>query len=239
MRTIKTWLATTAVLLCSITVSAHDFEDNGIYYNITSTADKTVEVTYKGNSYEAYSDEYYFHETIPSTVTNGDVTYKITAIGESAFRGCKGVTGVTIPNTVSKIGDSAFGGCTKLSDLTLPSSLKTIGNCAFNYCEGLTAVTIPENITIIGRDAFYGCITLSKVTYNATACSTIGKEGSYYYGIFMNCSKLTTITIGSNVTRIPESAFSGCNKVTKIIIPEKITFIGKRALKKFSFFSQP
>lgn len=42
------------MLAMSLTIplaSAHDFEANGIYYNITSETDKTVEVTYKGTSY--------------------------------------------------------------------------------------------------------------------------------------------------------------------------------------------
>ena len=47
----KHLLTILAVLLCSLTASAHDFEVNGIYYNITSETNKTVEVTFKGDSY--------------------------------------------------------------------------------------------------------------------------------------------------------------------------------------------
>ena len=47
MRTIKTWFATIAVLLCSISVHAHDFEVDRIYYNIFSIENLTAEVTYK------------------------------------------------------------------------------------------------------------------------------------------------------------------------------------------------
>ena len=158
MRTFKTWLTTIAVLLCSITAGAHDFEVDGIFYNITSSTDKTVEVTYKGSASDSYSDEYYYSETIPSTVTYDGITYKVTAIGEYAFSSCKGVTDVTIPNTVTNIGRSAFNYCTKLKDVTLPSTLKSIDIDAFYHCEGLTTVTIPENVTSIGRDAFYECI---------------------------------------------------------------------------------
>ena len=39
------------LLLFSVAVNAHDFEVDGIYYNITSSTNKTVEVTYKGSSY--------------------------------------------------------------------------------------------------------------------------------------------------------------------------------------------
>ena len=50
MKALKTLLITIAVLLYSTTVSAHDFEVDGIYYNITSSEDLTVEVTYKGST---------------------------------------------------------------------------------------------------------------------------------------------------------------------------------------------
>ena len=37
MRTIKTWLTTIAVLLCSTAVNAYDFEVDGIYYTVYNT----------------------------------------------------------------------------------------------------------------------------------------------------------------------------------------------------------
>lgn len=48
MNRFKTWLTTIAVLWCSMTVSAYDFSVGDIYYNITSSTDLTVEVTYRG-----------------------------------------------------------------------------------------------------------------------------------------------------------------------------------------------
>ena len=45
-------------------------EIDGIYYNITSEADKTAEVTYKGDNYWGY-DEYSGSITIPATVELG------------------------------------------------------------------------------------------------------------------------------------------------------------------------
>ena len=43
-------------LLCTTGVSAHDFEVDGIYYNIMSEEDKTVEVTYQGGAYTSYKE---------------------------------------------------------------------------------------------------------------------------------------------------------------------------------------
>ena len=51
MKTIKHLLITIAMLLCSTTANAYDFEVDGIYYNIISATDLTVEVTKGENKY--------------------------------------------------------------------------------------------------------------------------------------------------------------------------------------------
>ena len=66
-----------ALLMSMVTsvASAHDFEVDGIYYVITSSADHTVAVSYRGSDFYSYSDEYTGKVTIPETVTyNGIVT---------------------------------------------------------------------------------------------------------------------------------------------------------------------
>ena len=64
-----------AVSLCAtVSAGAYDFVAGGIYYNITSEADKTVEVT-------AGEDEYVGGYTIPATVNNGGT---ITVYGAEA-----------------------------------------------------------------------------------------------------------------------------------------------------------
>ena len=62
-------LFTTLFLLFAISVCAHDFEVNGIYYNIISATDLTVEVTYRGGTNYEYANEYSGEIIIPSTVS--------------------------------------------------------------------------------------------------------------------------------------------------------------------------
>ena len=148
------------MLLCivSLSTSAHNFEVGGIYYNITSNEDLTVAVTFRGNSYSSYSNEYSGQVSIPETVAYNEKTYRVTNIGDWAFYGCSGLTSVTIPNGVTSIGGAAFSGCSGLTSVTIPNSVKSIGEGAFSVCSGLTSVTIPNSVKSIGNSAFSGCI---------------------------------------------------------------------------------
>ncbi|MEE1316263.1 MAG: leucine-rich repeat domain-containing protein [Prevotella sp.] len=172
-----------SALLCTA-VSAHDFEVDGIYYRITSSSDLTVRVTYQGSSYN--SAVYSGSVVIPEKVTYDSKEYSVTSIGSSAFRGCSGLTSITIPNSVTSIGERAFYDCSGLTSIDIPNSVTSIGNSAFLGCSGLTSITIPNSVTSIGERAFY------------------------------DCSGLTSIYIPESVTRISQEAFYGCSRITRI-----------------------
>ena len=129
-----------ATLLTGITAHAHDFEAQNndgvtIYYKITSSTDKTCEVTYRGSFSNSYSDRYKGSIVIPETITFKETaTYSVTSIGYEAFYGCTGLTSVTIPNSVTSIGKYAFTDCTGLTSITIPNSVTSINSYAFSYC---------------------------------------------------------------------------------------------------------
>ena len=79
------------MLMCAIATWAHDFEVDGIYYNILQDKTNEVEVTYQ---YEWSSDNYagLTAASIPSTVTYNGTTYGVTSIGREAFANCSGLT---------------------------------------------------------------------------------------------------------------------------------------------------
>ena len=132
MERMKTWFATIAVLLCSISAYAHHFEVDGIYYNIDAIFDLTVGVTFKG-TYDNIGD-YEGEFIIPESVTNEGQTYQVKYISGDAFCSCSSLTSVTIPESVTSIGDYAFYGCSGLTSVTIPKSVTGIGDYAFQYC---------------------------------------------------------------------------------------------------------
>ena len=163
---------TTLFLLCCATLSAHDFEVDGIYYNILSDEDKTVEATYKGDSYSLYLDEYSGNVTIPEKVTYNSTSYSVTTIGSDAFRDCNDLTSIEIPNSVTTIGNYAFYGCT----------------CLTNAITG-------NNLTKIGTEAFYGCTALNNIINLSNLNLTKGSAGYGYIGYY--AQKITNAPNGT------------------------------------------
>ena len=116
-------------------VSGYDFEalnveGQTLYYNITSSTDKTVELTYRAS----WSSSYEGFPVIPDTVSHDSVTYSVTRIGDSAFYGVADLKDVVIPNFIVSIGTRAFADCSGLERVEIPNSVLSIGEKAFAYC---------------------------------------------------------------------------------------------------------
>ena len=221
-------------------VSAHDIEvtnDYGvtIYYHYIN--DQTeLSVTFKGNSYSAYSDEYSGNVIIPSSVTYNGKTYNVKSINWHAFQDCTSLTSVTIPDGMTTIGEDAFKntgiynnapngiyyvdgwacgykGDMPSGELVLPQNTRGIGSKLFYQCTGLTSVTIPESVTSIGINAFSGCTGLTSVTIPNSVTNICSNA-------FYNCTGLTSVVMGNSVTNIGKSAFNGCSSLTKVIVSD-------------------
>ena len=206
-------------LLCSISMSAEDFVADGIYYNIISSTDMTVEVTCLGSYFQDYSDEYSGAVTIPESVTYNGNTYSVTSIGRDAFRRCSDLTSVVIPNSVTSIGNCAFDECSGLTSVEIPNSVTSIGSYVFEDCSGLTSVVIGNGVTSIEQSAFSGCSGLTSVVIG-NSVTIIGGDAFRY------CSGLTSVEIPNSVTSIEGNAFYDCSSLTSVEIPNSVTSIG-------------
>ena len=217
-------------LFATVSLLAHDFEIDKIYYNILS--DTTVEVTYGGDSYwETYSADTII---IPSVVTYNGTSYSVVRIGSLAFYSCN-ISSITIPNSITSIGHNAFRYCRSLTTLIIPNGLESIEGGAFEECESLISITIPNSVTNIGGNAFYetgvyndlsnwendvlyiGDCLISTKTSISGAYEIKNQTRLIADGTFNECKSLTAITFPENVTSIGDITFWECSSLKSVI----------------------
>jgi len=155
---------------------------------------------------------------------------RVTAIGSGVFQG-RGLTSVTIPDTVTSIGSNAFRG-NRLIEVFIPESVTVIGASAFSgYVqrgismrnEGqLRSVFIPDSVTSIGNEAFR-----SNQLVNVAIPDSVTVIGN---NAFRN-NRLASVTIGNGVTSIGTQAFYN-NQLTSITIPSSIRDIHNATFRR-------
>lgn len=164
----------------------------------------------------------FFRETTIQSFDEFQYFIGIYEIGAEAFKQCKNLTSIIIPQNVIWIEESAFSGCNSLTDIIIPTDVTWIGDSAFSQCNNLTNIVIPNNVTTIGNNAFLNCNRLENITIPNNVIE-LGNSA------FQGCTNLTTATISNNITKIGNTTFSGCSNLKQIVIPSNVSFIGSSA----------
>ena len=153
---------------------------------------------------------------IPSQIGGVDVV----AVSGGGFYG-KGLTAVTLPNTLVTITGGAFGG-NSLTEIIIPNSVTTISGAGFS---GNT----PDRV-VVGNG-------LTSIAYLSILGSSIGELtiGSDDYvgppiltNISFNNMGIHTLKLGPTVASIDVAGFAH-NHLTHVTIPSSVTFIGSAA----------
>lgn len=146
------------MLLINAYAHAYHFEKDGIYYNILSGKDKTVEVTFPATPDSQKPNTNYNGDIeIPETVVFNSNTYTVTSISSKAFMS-SALISVSIPSTVTTIEYETFYNCSSLENISLPNTLTNINGNAFYGCSSLKSIIIPNSVRYVSERAFMGCI---------------------------------------------------------------------------------
>ena len=221
-------IATLLVLLLNVVGMTKAFGQSfteGIF-NYTVNGD---EVTVTGL---ANGTSYYGAVNIPDEVTYQETTYSVTAIAQSAFQSCTGITSVTIPSTVTSIGDCAFNGCSGLITLNYNAVNCSLGNYDYSYyvsrhwlygCNSLVILHIGDGVETIPNYLICNCGSLTGTVAIPNSVTTIGQYAFY------DCSNIDSVTIGNSVESIGSYAFGYCSNLGSVIIGSAVSTIGTYA----------
>lgn len=183
-----------------------------------------------------------------SLITNGTVTipqyfntFPVVGISDYAFKDCKSLKSIEIPEYITNNGKYIFSGCTSLASIKIPSTILSIGEGWFDGCSSLMTYSIPKHITKIEKYAFNKCSMLIGIVipesvetieeYAFNECGYLSgivlpsKLTVINKGVFKNCVSLVDITLPNSITLIEEEAFLGCTALNTITIPNKVTEI--------------
>lgn len=246
------------MLSLSFSLSAYDFEVDGIRYDITSFTDLTaaassISETETGDIFIPSSVE--FKGKILSVtkiganfafknvgITSISIGNNILDIAKNAFLGCTELEYVSFGDNVEILEESSFQGCTKLQGIS-SNSIKEIGNYAFEGCNSLVNVQC-KKLSIISDGGFQNCHSLtncdipiiSKIGKNAFSNCISLKSINFPESIesiedevFKNCTALSEFVIPNSVKTIGTEAFSCCKNLKNIFIPDSVSFIGENA----------
>ena len=178
-----------------------------------------------------------------NALTSVTIGNSVTSIGNEAFYGCSALTEVIIPGSVTEIGEDAFYGCSSLTEVTIPGSVTSIGSRAFYSCSDLRSVSL-----LYGDKIKFGYNVFSKTNIRTAYVDrpiandvipvdiletlTIGNTVTEISALaWSNARNLRTLTLGSSLVSIGESAFR-YTALSQVVIPPSVETIGSMAFRK-------
>ena len=146
---------------------------------------------------------------LPATIDDGGTKYPLKSISRGAFKDCKGIEKIVIPEGVTTIHMHAFSGCSGLKSIVIPRSLGTFYSYrVFAGCSSLQQIVFPSSNMRIYIDDEY-TIAMSIVNgFNNT---------------FEGCTSLEAFIIGTadgQLCPMPVmgSAFTGCTALRQLVV---------------------
>jgi len=178
---------------------------------------ETYEVTGCKATVTAIADSAFLNSYV-KTVDLKNIEY----VGDSAFKKCKYIIDVVIPESVHYVGESAFEE-SGLKTLTVNNEMVNIPKkmCANTK---LTDVKFahPEFIRSIGQGAFSGA-PLSAPFFNSwTDVSKYEPDVRVEKEAFKNCASMKSIVFPDNIKYLGISSFEGCTGVQSIKFGKKL-----------------
>ncbi len=212
---------------------------DGFTYRVISTSPNEVSLSNGNNAQGAVN--------IPSSVTNDNITFSVTAVGSQAFRN-NDLTSLVIPTSITTINADAFRGTRSLVSVTSnAANAPSLATNAFREGAAIRTLMVPN-----GSESSYGASGWTNNFFSTNGVPRVGAqftEGGFSYNVIaanpnevslingndadgaINIpSSVTVNNITFNVTEIGTNAFRSDN-LTSVVIPASITTMNTEAFR--------
>ncbi len=225
------WIDNIYSIAKSVKITQYSFQEDGLYYNVLSEEDGTVELTYNGTM-GSYSGDI----TIPDHVLHNGKRYTVVRIGDDTFRQCEELVAIVMPQTLQSLGNNVFMGSNKLATLSFPDNISEMGDSVIRNCLSFRSVRMPSSMTYVPPYFFTGCwklrsvhlpegvTTLRRDAFGGSAIDSITLPKSLRVierGVFWTCFSMKTIRIPAGVERIGDFAFWHCDSLKDVYVERK------------------
>ena len=162
--------------------------------------------------------------TIPSMIDGK----AIKGIAQDAFKGCVAVKRITISEGIEIIENCAFKECKALEEVILPDTLRRIGKKSSEYGAGaffstnLKSIVLPHNVEYLGPYSFGFCSNLCRVELS-------DKITTIHENTFCYCRSLSNVKLPAGLQTIEANAFENCRVLRTVRIPMGTKSIGRKA----------
>ena len=189
--------------------------------------------------------------TVPSEIDG----YTVTEIGWYAFRDCRELETIILPESITSIGREAFygtayynnnsnwdngilylGNCliaTKCNDINgkvvIKPDTRVIADYAFSECKNMTEIELTDGLISIGDSVFYECTSLTSLNVPDSVIHIKKLQIIDYNALDKSESKLQSVVIGNGITTIPANMFKSCSNLTNVTLGENVKTIENEA----------
>lgn len=152
-------------------------------------------------------------------------------IEQQAFRGCKQLRRITLPENLEEMGEYVFYEASTLNELFIPASVSLIEDVPISYCFAMSKLTVAEDNAVY--DSRNGCNAIIHTESNrliAGCNTTVIPDGIQTIArAAFGASRIENVNIPNSVSTIEESAFYGCDNLKTVTIGNGVEKWGKQS----------
>lgn len=193
---------------------------------------------------------------IPGTICG----FPVRGIAVAAFKGCRSLTEVAMPDTIRMIQRGAFADCANLQKIHLSNGVSRLFAASFSGCVALREVNIPDQVTVLPEKLFKdaplervhigrGLETLDTDSFGSRSGGlaeiTVDPENRHFKAegpcLYSADGRVLCAFLGEGFLRVPEGveqigpgAFRGRKGLTEVVFPSTLTEIGPGAFRNSS-----